>query len=103
MRAGIADDALRRKRESAAEVCRVLPRVVGPLFRQVVERKDRGDRARWNACAAIDALHRIDEQLLGVAVVAFVLFGVDAIDGTGVHAGGVLGADTGFCNHVCHL
>jgi hypothetical protein len=28
---------------------------------------------------------------------------VDAIDWTGVHTGGVLGADTGFCNDVCHL
>jgi hypothetical protein len=28
---------------------------------------------------------------------------VDAIDGTGVHTGGVLRADTGFCNDVCHL
>jgi hypothetical protein len=26
---------------------------------------------------------------------------VDAIDRTGVHTGGVLGADTGFCNDVC--
>jgi hypothetical protein len=36
-------------------------------------------------------------------VAGFVLFGVDAIDRTSVHTGGVLGADTGFCNDVCHL
>jgi hypothetical protein len=28
---------------------------------------------------------------------------VDAIDRTSVHTGGVLGADTGFCDNVCHL
>src|SRR6516225_11101236 len=34
---------------------------------------------------------------------SFVLLGVNAIDGTSVYAGGVLGADTGFSDHVCHL
>src|SRR5579863_991608 len=90
-------------RVSAAEVGRVLFSVAGPLFRQVIEGKDRRDGAGRHAGAAIDALDRINEELIGRAVVAFVFLRVDAIDRTGVHAGGVLGADTGFCNHVCHL
>jgi hypothetical protein len=76
---------------------------MGPLFRQVILGKDSRNRARRNACAAIDALDRIDKQLVRLGVTVFVLLGVDAIDGTGVHTGGVLGADTGFCNDVCHL
>jgi hypothetical protein len=42
-------------------------------------------------------------KLVGLGVAVFVLLGVDAIDRTGVYTGGVLGADTGFCNDVCHL
>jgi hypothetical protein len=86
-----------------AEVGRVFLREVGPLLRQVVQGKDGRDGAGGDACTAVDAFDRINEQLVGVAVAVFVLLGVDAIDRTGVHTGGVLGADTGFCNDVCHL
>ena len=86
-----------------AEVRGVLLGKVSPLLRQIVLGEDGRNGARRYASAAVDALNRIDEQLIGFAVTAFVFFGVDAIDGTGVHAGGVLGADTGFCNDVCHL
>jgi len=85
------------------EVGGVLLREVRPLLRQIVLGKNGRNGAGRHARAAIDALNWIDEQLIGLAVTAFVFFGVDAIDGTGVHAGGVLGADTGFCNHVCHF
>src|SRR6185437_5704142 len=81
----------------------VLLREVRPLLRQVVCRKDGRNRARRNAGAAVDALNGIDEELLGLAESVFVLLGVDAIHGTRIYAGGVLGADTGFCNHICHL
>ena len=76
---------------------------ISPLLGQVVGREDGRNRAGWDACAAVDALDRIDEQLIGLGVSGFVLFGVDAIDRTGVYTGGVLGADTGFCNDVCYL
>jgi hypothetical protein len=36
-------------------------------------------------------------------VAVLILLGVDAIDRTGVYAGAVFGADTRFCNDVCHL
>ena len=85
------------------EVGSVLLGEVNPLFGQVVLREDRGNWASRDACATIDTLDRIDEQLILVAETVFVLLGVDAIDGTSVYAGGVLGADTGFCNHISHL
>ena len=75
---------------------------VRPLFRQIIDGKDRRNRAGRHACATVNTLNGIDEELIRLGVAVFVLLGVDAIDGTGVHAGGVLGADTGFCNHVCH-
>src|SRR5580704_13678108 len=88
------------KRTSAAEVCGVLLRKVSPLLGQVILGKDGGNRARRHASAAVNALDRIDEQLLRIGETVFVLLGVNAIDRTGVHTGGVLGADTGFCNDV---
>jgi hypothetical protein len=66
-------------------------------------REDCRNGARWNASAAVNALDGIDKQLLGGAVIGLVLLGVDAIDWTGVHTGGVLGADTGFCDYISHF
>jgi hypothetical protein len=87
----------------SAEMRSVLLGEVGPLLRQVVLRKDSRHRAHRHARATVDALDRVDEQLIGFGVTGFILLGVNAIDGTGVHAGAVFGADTGFCNYVCHL
>ena len=87
----------------AAEVVCVLLGKVGPLLGQVVGGKNGRDRAGRDARTAVDALDRVNEQLIGFAEAGFVLLGVDAIDRTGVYTGGVLGADTGFCNDVCHL
>ena len=86
----------------AAEVCSVLLGEVRPFLGQIVLGEDCRHRAGRNARAAIDALNRIDEQLIGGGVIGFVFLGVDAIDRASVHTGGVLGADTGFCDHVCH-
>ena len=76
---------------------------VSPFFRQVVGGKDCRYRACGHAGAAVNALHRIDEQLICGAETIFVFLGVDAIDRTGVYTGGVLGADTGLCDNVGHL
>jgi hypothetical protein len=65
-------------------------------------REDCRNRAGRHARVAVDALDRIDKQLIGLGEAGFVLLGVDAIDRTSVYAGGVLGADTGFSNDVCH-
>ena len=94
---------MKLERRLAAEVRGVLLREVGPFLGQVVGGKDGRNRAGRNAGAAVDALDRIDEELLGVTVVGFVLLGVDAIDRTGVYASGVLGADTRFCNDISHV
>src|ERR1039458_6644355 len=86
-----------------AEVRGVLLGKVGPLLRQIVLRKDGRHRTCRHACSAVDALDRVNEQLIRFGKTGFIFLGVDAIDGTGVYTGGVLGADTGFCNDVCHL
>jgi len=81
----------------------VFLRKAGPLLRQVVLRKDGRNRASRNTSATVDALDRVNEQLVSLGVAVFVLFWVNTIDRTGVYTGGVLRADTGFCNDVCHL
>jgi hypothetical protein len=75
---------------------------VSPLLWEIVGSKDCRYWAGWDASAAVNAFDRIDEELIALSETALVFFGVDAIDRTGVHTGGVLGADTGFCNDVCH-
>jgi hypothetical protein len=87
----------------AAEVLGILLGKVSPLLGQIVLGEDGRDRADRNASAAVNALDRVNEQLIGIAVTGFVFLRVNAIDRTGVYTGGVLGADTRFCNDICHL
>ena len=91
------------RNELAAEVLGVLLRKMRPLLWQIILREDGGNRACRNARAAIDALDRIDEELIRAVVTVFILLGVDAIDRTCVYTGGVLGADTGFCDYIGHF
>jgi Tfp pilus assembly protein PilF len=87
-----------------------LPPVVGgvargealPLFRQIVERENGGNRTDGNARAAIDAFHRIDVEQLLVGVGRLVLLRVNAVDRAGVDAGGVFRPNTGLSDYVCH-
>ena len=101
----VVTNLIRKEIESrlTAEVRSVLRGEAGPLIGQVVGGEDGRYRTGGDTCAAVDALDGIDEQLIGLGVAGFVFLGVDAIDRTSVHTGGVLGADTGFCNDVCHL
>ena len=55
-----------------------------------------------HAQAAVDAGVRIDVELIEGAELLFVLGGVDAVDGADLDAGGVLGSDAGFGDHVGH-
>ena len=87
----------------AAKMFGVLFGKVSPLLRQVVLREDGRDRTDRHARAAIDALDGIDKKLIGVGVARLIFLGVNAIDRTSVYTGGVLGADTGFCNDVSHF
>jgi hypothetical protein len=56
---------------------------------------DRADGASWDASATVDALIRVNVEL----VVAF----VDALDGANLDAGGIFGADAGLSDDVCHV
>ena len=103
MRARLYSTGRRAGYRLTSEVCRVLLGKVRPLLWQIVLRKNGRNRTGRDASAAIDALDRVNEQLVGLGEAGLVLLGVDAIDRTGVHTGGVLGADTGFCNDVGHL
>ena len=59
----------------AAEMRGVLLSEVSPLLRQIVGCKDCRNRAGRNTSAAIDALDRIDEQLIAIGESVFVLLG----------------------------
>jgi hypothetical protein len=85
-----------------AEKVGILLREALPLLRQIVGGKDGGNRADGNARAAIDALDRVDKQLIHFSVLRFILLGVNAIHRAGVHTGSVFRSDTGFRDHVSH-
>jgi hypothetical protein len=89
--------------ESTPEVCGVLFREVRPLFRQVIGGEDGRDRADRDAGAAVDALDRIDEQLIDSAEIAFVFLGVDTVDRARIDTGVIFGADAGFSDYISHL
>src|SRR5215469_16575364 len=79
-----------------------------PLFGKVVQREDRRNWADRYTGAAVDALDRVNEELVNLlkaratVLVMKVLLGMDAVHGAGIHAGRVFNPDTGFCNYVCH-
>ena len=89
-------------RELPAKVFCVALGVSLPLLRQIVEGKNRRNRANRNTRAAVDALNRIDIQHLFLGECFLVLLRVYAIHRTRIHARRILCADTGFCNHICH-
>src|SRR5271157_5337167 len=86
----------------AAEVLGVALGVFLPLLRQIVERENRGNWAHRHARAAINALDWIDVQHLFSSELIAVLLGVDAVHRTGIDAGRVFGADTGFRDYISH-
>src|SRR5260370_15908341 len=90
-------------RRLAPEVSRILRLELRPLLRQVIPGIDRRHRANRHARAAIDALYRIDEQLLGLAMPRLILLRVDTVHRAGIHASRVLRPDAWFRNHIRHL
>src|ERR1700757_2673766 len=74
-------------------VLRIHGSVARPLFRQVFQGKDSGDRTDGHACATINTFRGIDKKLVDLFVVRLVLTGVDAINGAHVDARSVFGAD----------
>src|SRR5579863_4920271 len=73
-----------------------------PLLRQIIGRVDGRHRAHGHAGSAVNAFNWVDEQLIGLGVLRFILFWMDAVDRAGIDAGCVLGADAGFRNHISH-
>jgi hypothetical protein len=71
-----------------------------PLFRHVLVTKDRFDRARRLACAAIDAFIRVDIEMLNVPELSLIFARMYAINGANVNAGCILGSDTRLANHI---
>ena len=64
---------------------------------------NRGDGARGNAGAAIDALFGVNEEHGRRFELRFILAGMDAVDGAHIHACAVLGADAGVCDDESHF
>ncbi len=93
---------------AALDVACVDLRKMLPLFRQVIQRENRGHRADRHTGATVDALDGINVELrdfveAGTAIiVGRALLGVDAIYGAGIDAGGVLHPDAGLGNDVRH-
>jgi hypothetical protein len=89
--------------ELAPEVRSVLFLEADPLVRQIVAGVDSRNRAYGDACAAVDALDWIDEELIDFVRAGLVGLGVDAVYRTGIHTRPVLGADAGFCDYIRHV
>jgi hypothetical protein len=77
------------------DLCELLP-----LLWEIALGKNCRDRARRNACAAINALNRIDKQHVFRCEVRFAFFRMDAVYGTGIHACGVFHVNARFGNDV---
>jgi hypothetical protein len=73
-----------------------------PFFRQIISRIDSRDGADRNARAAVNALDRIDEELIGLAMIALILLGVDAVHRASIDARGILRSDARLCDYICH-
>jgi hypothetical protein len=80
----------------------VLLAEVYPVIRQIVASIDRRHRANRNARAAVDALDRIDKELVQGVSTRLIRLRVDAVHGAGVHTRPVLGADAGFRDYIRH-
>lgn len=71
-----------------------------PLIGQIVKCENGRHGADRNACATINAFHRIDEELLRLAEFRLIFAWVNAIDRAGVHARGVLDPNARFGNYI---
>src|SRR5579884_161517 len=85
-----------------SEIFGVALGVALPFLRQVVQRKDGGNRTHGNAGAAIDALDGIDVEHFFVGEGRLVFLGMNAVNRAGVHACGVLRTDARLRNDIGH-
>src|SRR5262245_46460062 len=90
---GLRTPGLVRMKPASFDVARVLLNVGVPFLGKVIQRENRRNRANWYAGAAVDALDRVNEELInlfepGAAVfVLRVLFRMDAVHRAGIHTG----------------
>jgi hypothetical protein len=75
---------------------------IRPFFRQIIEREYCGNRTDRNAGATIDAFDGIDIQHFFRLKFVAIFLRVNAVDGTGINASGVFGANARFSNNVSH-
>jgi len=77
--------------------------VACPFLRQIFQSEDRRYRASRYAGAAVDALVRIDVQLLNAFKLRFILFGMNAVHRADIHTGSVFGTNARLGNNVSHI
>src|SRR4051812_47759422 len=90
---------------------RLLAREVGgvslserrPLVGQLIFSEARVHGTGLDAGVAVDALVRVDVELLDLVVVGFVGRRMDAVDRADLDAGIVLGSDAGLGDHIGHI
>jgi hypothetical protein len=110
---GSAVDGLRclvfvRLELASFDVAGVLLNVGVPLLGKVIQREDRQNWADWYAGSAVDALDRVNEELVNLfepraaVFVVCVLFRMDAVHWTGIHTCRILSPDTGFRDYERH-
>lgn len=85
-----------------AKILGVSLREAFPLFRQVIQRENRGYGADGDTSTAINTFNRVDVQHFLFGKRRRVLLRMDTVDGTSVHTSGVLGANARFCDYVGH-
>src|SRR5438128_4531114 len=85
-----------------SKILRIALGVALPLFRKIVERENRRYRAYGDACAAVNTLDRVNVEHFFASMLRIFLLRMYAIDGAGVHACAVFGADARLCDYIGH-
>src|SRR5690242_13555495 len=91
-----------RLRQLPPVVLRVALGEALPLLRQIIEGEDGRHRTHRDASTAVDTFDRINVEHLFFRVRWLILLWMNAVHRARVHAGGVLGPDARFCDHISH-
>jgi hypothetical protein len=74
-----------------------------PLLWQILQRKNGRNRTHGYAGSAINTFDRIDEELIFGGKSFLILPGMDAVNGTGIHASSVFHVDARLGDYVSHF
>src|SRR6266481_5366675 len=94
---------------ASIDVVGVLLDVGVPLLGKGVQSEDCRHGADRNTGSAVDALDRVDEELIDLiehrpaVFILCIFFRMDTVHGAGVYTGCILGPYTGFCNDIRHV